>query len=277
MSAKGSTLFTVGTLLRHAQDAGAPVRLLVQGTWLDGRIVGADGLGVVLDDGNAQQVLVRLDSIVAVSFSTGRHRRPRRRGGRRGGPVPRTPATGPDRGRPGRRLTGPHQSAACHRTARRRFVEVLRSRSSQPPTPIGDRAGYVPVTAHRVGDALWRGGDVEDRRARCSAWGRCCGAPRTPAPRCSVLVAGSWLEGRVIGCDGLGAVLDDGDGVRRWSGSTRSSAVQFSPRRDGARATVSAGARSHGDGRARADRGRSGDGRRTPHGGEQHFLTAGPR
>ena len=69
MSGKGSTLFTVSTLLRHAQDAGAPVRLLVQGTWLDGRIVGADGLGVVLDDGNAQQVLVRLDAIVAVSFS----------------------------------------------------------------------------------------------------------------------------------------------------------------------------------------------------------------
>ena len=69
MSATGSTLFTVGTLLRHAQDAGAPVRLLGQGTWLDGRIVGADGLGVVLDDGNTQQVLVRLDSIVAVSFS----------------------------------------------------------------------------------------------------------------------------------------------------------------------------------------------------------------
>jgi hypothetical protein len=69
VSSKGSTLFTVGTLLRHAQDAGSPVRLLVQGTWLDGRIAGADGLGVILDDGHAQQVLVRLDSIVAVSFS----------------------------------------------------------------------------------------------------------------------------------------------------------------------------------------------------------------
>src|SRR6478672_1690380 len=69
MSAKGSTLFTVGTLLRHAQDAGAPVRVLVEGTWLDGRIVGADSHGVVLDDGNGHQVLVRLEAVIAVSFS----------------------------------------------------------------------------------------------------------------------------------------------------------------------------------------------------------------
>ena len=69
MSSKSSTLFTVGTLLRHAQDAGAPVRVLVAGAWLDGRIVGSDGHGTVLDDGLGQQVLVRLDSIVAVSFS----------------------------------------------------------------------------------------------------------------------------------------------------------------------------------------------------------------
>lgn len=69
MSSKTSTLFTVGTLLRHAQDAGAPVRVLVAGTWLEGVIVGADGLGVILDDGAGQQVLVRLDSILAVGFS----------------------------------------------------------------------------------------------------------------------------------------------------------------------------------------------------------------
>ena len=49
MASQSSTLFTVGTLLRHAQDAGAPVRVLVQGSWLDGRVVGADGLGAVLD------------------------------------------------------------------------------------------------------------------------------------------------------------------------------------------------------------------------------------
>ena len=35
---------------------------------MDGTIVGADGLGVILDDGDLQ-VLVRLDAILAVSFS----------------------------------------------------------------------------------------------------------------------------------------------------------------------------------------------------------------
>ena len=66
---QSSTLFTVGTLLRHAQDAGTPVRVLVQGQWLDGHVVGADSMGVVLDDGGSQQVLVKLDQVVAVTFS----------------------------------------------------------------------------------------------------------------------------------------------------------------------------------------------------------------
>ncbi len=69
MSNKSSTMFTVGTLLRHAQDAGAPVRVLVQGTWLDGRVVGADGMGVVLDDGQGQLVLARRAAVVAGCFS----------------------------------------------------------------------------------------------------------------------------------------------------------------------------------------------------------------
>ena len=66
---QSSTLFTVGTLLRHAQDAAAPVRVLVQGSWLEGVIVGADGMGVIIDDRAGQQVLVRLDSVVAVGFN----------------------------------------------------------------------------------------------------------------------------------------------------------------------------------------------------------------
>lgn len=43
--------------------------MLVSGTWLDGVIVGAEGLAVVLDDGAGGQALVRLESILAVRFS----------------------------------------------------------------------------------------------------------------------------------------------------------------------------------------------------------------
>ncbi len=101
MSGKTSTLFTVGTLLRHAQDAAAPVRVLVQGTWLDGRIVGADGHGVVLDDGQGQQVLVRLDGVMAVSFArtdiddpSDDEETTRSHGGRRRDPIEAGPVSG---------------------------------------------------------------------------------------------------------------------------------------------------------------------------------------
>ena len=69
MTKISSTMLSVGTLLRRAEDTGATVRVLVQGTWLDGRVLGCDGLGAVLDDGNGHQSLVRLDSVVAVTFS----------------------------------------------------------------------------------------------------------------------------------------------------------------------------------------------------------------
>jgi hypothetical protein len=63
-----SAMFSVGTLLRHAEDKGAHVRVLVQGSWLEGRVIGCDGLGAVLDDGEGEQALVRLESVVAVKF-----------------------------------------------------------------------------------------------------------------------------------------------------------------------------------------------------------------
>jgi len=69
MSKMSSTMFSVGTLLRRAEDTGTEVRVLVQGTWLEGRVLGCDGMGAVLDDVNGAQVLVRLDSVVAVQFS----------------------------------------------------------------------------------------------------------------------------------------------------------------------------------------------------------------
>lgn len=67
MTKVSSTMLSVGTLLRRAEDTGAHVRVLVQGSWLEGRVIGCDGLGAVLDDGDGQS-LVRLDSVTAVTF-----------------------------------------------------------------------------------------------------------------------------------------------------------------------------------------------------------------
>lgn len=60
-------MLSVGTLLRRAEDTGAAVSVLVEGSWLRGRVIGCDGLGVVLDDGDVQS-LVRLDAVSAVQF-----------------------------------------------------------------------------------------------------------------------------------------------------------------------------------------------------------------
>ena len=68
MTKMSSTMFSVGTLLRAAEDKDAEVKVLVQGEWLTGRVLGCDGLGAVLDDGEGGQFLVRLDSVVAVGF-----------------------------------------------------------------------------------------------------------------------------------------------------------------------------------------------------------------
>lgn len=68
MTKMSSTMLSVGTLLRRAEDTGAEVRVLVQGSWFEGRVIGCDGLGAVLDDGDGQ-ALVRLDSVTAVRFS----------------------------------------------------------------------------------------------------------------------------------------------------------------------------------------------------------------
>ena len=69
MTKMSSTMFSVGTLLRRAEDTGTEVKVLVQNSWLTGRVLGCDGLGAVLDDGQGNQSLVRLDQVAAVTFS----------------------------------------------------------------------------------------------------------------------------------------------------------------------------------------------------------------
>jgi len=100
MTKMSSTMFSVGTLLRRAEDTGTEVKVLVQNTWLTGRVLGCDGLGAILDDGEGSQSLVRLDQVAAVTFSRAAMEddasdgSPRAHGGGRG-PIEAGPVTVP--------------------------------------------------------------------------------------------------------------------------------------------------------------------------------------
>ena len=60
-----TTLFTVGTALRRAENNHLPVEVLVQGHWLRGTVAGLDGQGVILST-HSEHSVVRLESISAV-------------------------------------------------------------------------------------------------------------------------------------------------------------------------------------------------------------------
>jgi hypothetical protein len=62
-----STLYTIGTALRRAHDHSLPVSLLVEGYWMEGRVLAIDGHGVLLDlvEDNEHSV-IRLEAISAV-------------------------------------------------------------------------------------------------------------------------------------------------------------------------------------------------------------------
>jgi hypothetical protein len=60
-----SRVLTVGTVLRLAWTAQAPVRLLLSTGWLDGVVMGVDQHGAVIRDGRSH-VVVRLEAVSAV-------------------------------------------------------------------------------------------------------------------------------------------------------------------------------------------------------------------
>ena len=90
MTKISSTMLSVGTLLRRAEDTGAEVSVLVAGSWLEGRVIGCDGLGAVLDDGDGQ-ALVRLDAVTAVRFRRAQVEHPDTAGARPHGEAERGP------------------------------------------------------------------------------------------------------------------------------------------------------------------------------------------
>jgi len=61
-----STIYTIGTALNRARDNDIPVRVLVEGEWLSGRVVAVDGFGVVLHCEDLEHAVVRMESVAAV-------------------------------------------------------------------------------------------------------------------------------------------------------------------------------------------------------------------
>jgi hypothetical protein len=62
----GSTVLTIGTALSRAEQAGASVSALVQGQWISGRVLGIDGHGVVLANGDGESAVLRLEHVAVV-------------------------------------------------------------------------------------------------------------------------------------------------------------------------------------------------------------------
>ena len=62
----GSTVLTIGTALSRAEQAGASVSALVQGQWISGRVLGIDGHGVVLANGEGESAVLRLEHIAVI-------------------------------------------------------------------------------------------------------------------------------------------------------------------------------------------------------------------
>ena len=63
---ESSTLYTIGTALDRAKDNNLPVDVLVEGHWLTGWVVAADGHGVLLNCEKREHALIRMSNVAAV-------------------------------------------------------------------------------------------------------------------------------------------------------------------------------------------------------------------
>ena len=64
-----SMLYTMGMALDRAKENGFCVRVLVDGSWLEGSIAAYDGTGLVLESPSGQHSVVKSDRIAAVTVS----------------------------------------------------------------------------------------------------------------------------------------------------------------------------------------------------------------
>ena len=63
---ESSTLYTIGTALDRAKENNLPVDVLVEGHWLTGLVVAADGHGVLLSCEEREHALIRISNVAAV-------------------------------------------------------------------------------------------------------------------------------------------------------------------------------------------------------------------
>ena len=61
-----STILTIGSALTRAQQDEIEVAVLVQGEWFRGQVQGLDGHGLVLDDGQGHDLIVRLEHVAVL-------------------------------------------------------------------------------------------------------------------------------------------------------------------------------------------------------------------
>lgn len=62
-----SMLYTMGMALDRAADSGTEVSLLVESSWIVGRVAALDGQGVVLESNDGFHSVVRIEKVSAVT------------------------------------------------------------------------------------------------------------------------------------------------------------------------------------------------------------------
>lgn len=67
---QASMLYTMGMALDRAAEHGHPVRLLVDGSWIEGNVAAVDSQGVVLETAAGHHSVVRVERVAAVSVAS---------------------------------------------------------------------------------------------------------------------------------------------------------------------------------------------------------------
>ena len=131
-----TTILTVGTALRHAQQAGVTVEVLLGDAWMSGQVTAVDGEGVCMVTPDGGATVIRISSINAVRIEALAEPET---------PAERAPYDGfrfpkPDRGRP-----RPDDAAGPGTGSGRRRGDAVPGPGRQPAlSPSGPRRRRPP-------------------------------------------------------------------------------------------------------------------------------------